>query len=316
MKHDKCNNCGNTYVKTKKCWFCRPLYEKDWRRLHPSKHRLYLDRKRANTPKLTQDQKNNISAIYELARAKTLATGVSHHVDHILPVSKGGEHVPENLQVIPATENLKKSNKGQYPYFEYKKGPIELTDQEILKLCQTLARKYKNQQEYDDLVSEGIVACYECRDEGKGYKKDYVGAARRAMNDYINIKTKAMSVPDTWPARTVSHAMSTGEDLDRLDGVTSGTLKGLMDAMANDTVNVEELEIATPDHAHAYEKLDYESYVMSVAVTTLDKRELHILHQVYYKGKGQEELSDELEVSEATISRWKDGILHKIKQKL
>jgi RNA polymerase sigma factor (sigma-70 family) len=55
---------------------------------------------------------------------------------------------------------------------------------------------------------------------------------------------------------------------------------------------------------------------MSVAVTTLDKRELHILHQVYYKDKGQEELSDELEVSEATISRWKDGILHKIKQKL
>jgi RNA polymerase sigma factor (sigma-70 family) len=191
-----------------------------------------------------------------------------------------------------------------------------MSDQEILKLCQTLARKYKNQQEYDDLVSEGVVACYECRDEGKGYKKDYVGAARRAMNDYINIKTKAMSVPDTWPARTVSHAMSTGEDLDRLDGVTSGTLKGLMDAMANDTVNVEELEIATPDHAHTYEKLDYESYVMSVAVTTLDKRELHILHQVYYKGKGQEELSDELEVSEATISRWKDNILHKLRDAL
>jgi len=199
-----------------------------------------------------------------------------------------------------------------------------MSDQEILKLCQTLARKYKNQQEYDDLVSEGIVACYECRDEGKGYKKHqahservrYVGAARRAMNDYINIKTKAMSVPDTWPARTVSHAMSTGEDLDRLDGVTSGTLKGLMDAMANDTVNVEELEIATPDHAHAYEKLDYESYVMSVAVTTLDKRELHILHQVYYKGRGQEELSDELEVSEATISRWKDNILHKLRDAL
>lgn len=190
------------------------------------------------------------------------------------------------------------------------------SDQEILKLCQTLARKYKNQQEYDDLVSEGIVACYECRDEGRGYKKDYVGAARRAMNDYINIKTKAMSVPDTWPARTVSHAMSTGEDLDSLEGVTSGTLRGLMDAMANDTVNVEELEIATPDHAHAYEKCDYEAYVMSVAVTTLDKRELHVLHQVYYKDKGQDELSDEFGVSEATISRWKDSILHKLKEAL
>jgi len=162
------------------------------------------------------------------------------------------------------------------------------SDREITKLCQTLARKYKNRQEYDDLVSEGVVACYECKAEGKGHKKDYVGAARRAMNDYINVKTKSMSIPDTWPARTVSHAMSTGEDLNKLEGVKGGTLKSLMDAMSNETVDIEELEASTPDHAIKYEKDDY----------------------------SQETLADELGVDKSTISRREEAMLNKLRQSL
>jgi len=284
--------------------------------MYPSKHRLYLDRKRANTPNLTKDQREQITDVYELARAKTLATGVPHHVDHIRPVSKGGKHVPENLQIMSATENLKKSNKGQYSYFEYKKEPIELTNKEITKLCETLARKYKKPQHYDDLVSEGLVACYECKAAGRGHKKDYVGAARRAMNDYINIKTKAMSIPDTWPARTVSHAMATGEDLDRLDGVKGGTLKSLMDAMSNESVHIEELEISTPSHAIKYEKDDYEAYVMCVAATTLDLKELYILKGRYFEDKSLEALSVELGVDKSTISRTEGVMLGKLRKSL
>lgn len=313
---EECNFCGNQYVKAEKCWFCRRLYEKDWRRMNPSKARLYNDKKRANTPSLTKDQMRKISEIYMTARAKTLATGIPHHVDHIRPVSKGGKHVPENLRVITATENLKKSNKGSYPFFDYKKEPIEMTDNEILKLCQTLARKYKKPQEFEDLVSEGLVACYECKAEGKGHKKDYVGAARRAMNDYMNIGSKAVSIPNTWAARTVSHALSTGEDLDKLDGVKSGTLRSLYDAMSNNYEDITEIEVSVPDHAEAYEKTDYEAHVMSVAVTTLDLRELNILRGRYFENKTQEELGDEMGVTGTTISRWEEDMLDKLRNNL
>jgi len=55
-----------------------------------------------------------IKQAYELAILRTKQFGFSWHVDHIIPLNGfnvSGLHVIENIQVIPAAENLLKNNK-------------------------------------------------------------------------------------------------------------------------------------------------------------------------------------------------------------
>lgn len=58
--------------------------------------------------------KEQIKEVYiECARIQN-ETGIKHHVDHIVPIQGkmvSGLHVAENLRIITATENLRKSNR-------------------------------------------------------------------------------------------------------------------------------------------------------------------------------------------------------------
>jgi hypothetical protein len=62
------------------------------------------------TPPLTLAQKEQIIARYVIAQQlNSLSAPGTYHVDHIIPLSKGGLHHPDNLRVIRAVDNLRKS---------------------------------------------------------------------------------------------------------------------------------------------------------------------------------------------------------------
>ena len=87
----------------------------DWLAKNPGAKKAYHAKRRARLrgclPALTFQEVEQVKAIYRLRTLLSRRTGVEYHVDHRIPISRGGLHHPDNLWVIPATENLRKYNK-------------------------------------------------------------------------------------------------------------------------------------------------------------------------------------------------------------
>lgn len=91
----------------------------NWKKNNAGHNRSLMAKRRADkiqrTPAwLTGEQLTAIDKLYKQAAWLTRITGVKWHVDHIVPLkgkNVSGLHIPDNLQVIPAWENIKKGNR-------------------------------------------------------------------------------------------------------------------------------------------------------------------------------------------------------------
>jgi len=95
------------------------VYSKAYSKANPGKMNAITAKRHAakmqRTPNwLTKEDYHAIRTLYETAAALTKATGINHHVDHIIPLqgrTVSGFHCPNNLQILTQFENCSKNNK-------------------------------------------------------------------------------------------------------------------------------------------------------------------------------------------------------------
>lgn len=103
------NYVGATYMKTFPDGSRKSVMHKSYAN---QKCAAYRAGKLRATPKWASEAL--ILAIYEECQLQSEETGVPHHVDHVVPLISDivcGLHCEDNLQVLPALENLSKGNR-------------------------------------------------------------------------------------------------------------------------------------------------------------------------------------------------------------
>jgi len=106
-----CRNCSNNWNKTHR--EAQNITQKRYYDSHPEIYFYHANLRRAREQAATIGDPTAIKEIYNEAR-KLRKAGFKVAVDHIIPLSKGGAHSAENLQIIDALENAKKRNTLDY----------------------------------------------------------------------------------------------------------------------------------------------------------------------------------------------------------
>jgi hypothetical protein len=94
------------------------LSKRKYQKAHPGVVNAAVAKRKAKkllrTPKwIRVEERWLIKQAYELASLRTKMFGFAWHVDHVIPLqgkNVSGLHVPQNLQVIPGLDNIRKKN--------------------------------------------------------------------------------------------------------------------------------------------------------------------------------------------------------------
>lgn len=182
---------------------------------------------------------------------------------------------------------------------------VQMNTDEIIKMCERLANKYRRPHMRDDLIYEGILAVYERLEvEPEEYPASLYRRANKAMYDFVNLKSKAVSIPTSRSATEVA----LGNNYEGQNYSEAGK-KNLYDAISSTVVTFDdEYMTAVQDCTEGYERQDY----IEKSFKLLTERERDVVRMRYFEDMTQDDIAIFYGVSRQSVSQWESVALLKM----
>ena len=165
-----------------------------------------------------------------------------------------------------------------------------MNTEEMMKMCRSLAYKYNSPNQFDDLVSEGMLECLEQVDQGNTHGANLRRMANRAMHDYMNLKNLPVTVPVTTATRSLARDTEDNSTMSR-EGVTK-----LQQAINSTSTPLESVEVVDEesDPAVVYEKKQTVLDIVRLSRETLKDSDWDLFSRHYL----EMETTDDIAISE------------------
>lgn len=181
-----------------------------------------------------------------------------------------------------------------------------MTNDDIMKMCRSLARKYNDPQETDDLISEGMLTAYELIQTGTTDRNLIYSHVQRQMHDYYNLRRGPVYVPPG----VNSHSMTKDTEPE------GWTQSAMYNAMYGEVVEIDENSLQVESSEDIYARKEWLSYVATKAITSVTEDEWKIIKMRYWEDKTLDEVGEVLGISKMSVSRRERAALDKIRNNL
>lgn len=186
-----------------------------------------------------------------------------------------------------------------------------MTDEEIMKMCKSLARRYKNYTEYEDLVSEGLLAIYEWLDkEPFAMPARLYRVASTRMHDYLNIDT----LPVTVPASDVVRRLARDNNANVDSTWTPQAIEHLRLTLLGKRSSKDEIDLTCPSTEELYITQEQDRLFLERLREALTTDEQLLIYMRFTEGMSQKECGQFWGKSRQWVTDKESVILSKVKK--
>jgi len=192
------------------------------------------------------------------------------------------------------------------------KRPVKI--EEILSMCKTIASKYKRQDQYEDLVSEGVLVALELQEKEPNiaFSSIYMSVNKR-MHDYLNIDLLPVHVPASDVARRLSRNPDTPTEEMGDNTWKEESIDYLKTIFKGGYVSLSDLDQPFDEYTETYEDKDFREKLSKAIQNKLSKEEKDHIDMRFQEGLSLQELGDKLGVSKMAVGKREKKLMSKLR---